>query len=100
MPIETREFTIQAIESLAGNKQWSWSEGKLNWLDESPQPTDAEIKTKKAELKAEWDAQEYARKRKVEYPDLAEQLDYIYHNGITKWKSDMIKPVKDKHPKG
>ena len=43
---------------------------------------------------------EYARKRKDEYPDLAEQLDYIYHNGIAKWKSDMIKPVKDKYPKG
>ena len=34
------------------------------------------------------------------YPSLAEQLDYIFHNGITKWKSDMIQPVKDKYPKG
>ena len=34
-----------------------------------------------------------------EYPSIAEQLDYIYHNGLTKWKSDMIKPVKDKYPK-
>jgi len=60
--------------------------------------------TKRAEhqatLKAEWDSQEYARKRAVAYPKLEDQLDYIYHNGITKWKSDMIKPVKDKHPKG
>ena len=42
----------------------------------------------------------YQKFRASEYPDLAEQLDYIYHNGITKWKSDMIKPVKDKYPKG
>lgn len=42
----------------------------------------------------------YQKFRASEYPDLAEQLDYIYHNGITKWKTDMIKPVKDKHPKG
>jgi hypothetical protein len=33
------------------------------------------------------------------YPHIADQLDYIYHNGIAKWKSDMIKPVKDAHPK-
>ena len=41
----------------------------------------------------------YQKFRASEYPDLEEQLDYIYHNGITKWKSDMIKPVKDKYPK-
>ena len=41
----------------------------------------------------------YAHQRKNEYPDIEEQLDYIYHNGLTKWKSDMIKPVKDKYPK-
>ncbi len=33
------------------------------------------------------------------YPSIEEQLDYIYHNGLTKWKSNMIKPVKDAHPK-
>jgi len=33
------------------------------------------------------------------YPSVKDQLDYIYHNGIAKWKSDIIKPVKDAHPK-
>ena len=42
----------------------------------------------------------YADLREENYPSLPEQLDYIYHNGITKWKSDMIQPVKDKYPKG
>ena len=41
----------------------------------------------------------YATKRIAEYPSIGDQLDYIYHNGITKWKNDMIKPVKDKYPK-
>ena len=27
------------------------------------------------------------------------QLDYIYHNGIDKWKSDIVDPVKAKYPK-
>ena len=34
------------------------------------------------------------------YPSIEEQLDYMYHNGLSKWKADMIKPVKDSHPKG
>jgi len=42
----------------------------------------------------------YADKRKTEYPSIPEQLDYIYHNGIEKWKTDMILPVKEKYPKG
>ena len=37
--------------------------------------------------------------RLKEYPPIADQLDYIYHNGVTKWKTDMITPVKEKYPK-
>jgi len=59
----------------------------------------SDITTKLAELEAEYDAQEYARKRQREYPKFGEQLDKIYHEGIDKWKEDMIKPVKDKYPK-
>ena len=33
------------------------------------------------------------------YPSLGSQLDYIYHNGIDNWKSEMIDPVKAKYPK-
>jgi hypothetical protein len=42
----------------------------------------------------------YKYKRAQEYPAIAEQLDYIYHNGIDAWKTDMIDPVKTKYPKG
>ena len=48
---------------------------------------------------AEYNATQYARDRAGAYPSMADQLDYIYHNGIAKWKSDMVKPVKDAHPK-
>ena len=41
----------------------------------------------------------YDVKRRDEYPPIGDQLDYIYHNGLDKWKADMIKPVKDKYPK-
>ena len=46
-----------------------------------------------------WKAQEYARKRATEYPDMGDQLDYIFHNGVAKWKTDIIEPVKTKYPK-
>ena len=45
------------------------------------------------------EAIQYKTDRSNEYPSIQDQFDYIYHNSITKWKSDMIKPVKDKHPK-
>ncbi len=44
--------------------------------------------------------EEYKEQRAKEYPPLTEQLDYIYHNGIEAWKTDMINPVKTKYPKG
>jgi ribosome-interacting GTPase 1 len=42
----------------------------------------------------------YKDLRATEYPAIADQLDYIYHNGIDAWKTDMIDPVKAKYPKG
>ena len=45
------------------------------------------------------DPNEYQYKRENEYPRIEDQLDKIYHDGIEKWKSEMIKPIKDKYPK-
>ena len=45
-------------------------------------------------------AEAYKDLRAKEYPSIADQLDYIYHNGIDAWKEDMIDPVKNKYPKG
>jgi len=46
------------------------------------------------------DPEQYKYQRAKEYPAISEQLDYIYHNGINAWKTDMIDPVKTKYPKG
>ena len=40
----------------------------------------------------------YAELRVPEYPSIADQLDKIYHSGVTAWKKD-IKEIKDKYPK-
>jgi hypothetical protein len=51
-------------------------------------------------VQAEINANAYKAKRAAEYPAITDQLDYIYHNGIDAWKTDMIDPVKVKYPKG
>ena len=71
------------------------------WLDslEKPKPTDEQLNALESEAtKIENNAKADAN-RKAEYLSWEEQLDYIYHNGITKWKTDHIKPIKDKYPK-
>ena len=50
-------------------------------------------------LDAEYALVKYKDDRKLEYPDWGTQLDYIYHNGLDKWKTDMVDPVKAKYPK-
>ena len=48
---------------------------------------------------AELEKLNYQQDRLREYPDWGTQLDYIYHNGIEKWKTDIVDPVKAKYPK-
>ena len=64
------------------------------------------IDAKLAAIVAAWEAEEYKLKRTgadgtkdTIYPSVGEQLDYIYHNGIDKWKTDIVDPVKTKYPK-
>ena len=91
---------IKAIEALNPNANVTVRGEEVEWIDGNPTNiTDEQISAKQIELQTEYDAQDYARKRKLEYPNIGDQLDYIYHNGLTKWKADMITPVKEKYPK-
>ena len=86
--------------SLVPNASWSVKNGVLRWGDNSvTQPTEAEIQTEMIRLQAEYEAQEYARNRKSEYPDWGTQLEKIADDGIDAWKADMLEPVKAKFPK-
>ena len=51
------------------------------------------------QARVELDKLAYRYYREREYPDWGTQLDYIYHNGIDKWKTDIVDPVKKKYPK-
>ena len=48
---------------------------------------------------AEIAATEYIQLRREAYPSFGSQLDYIYHHGVDKWKTDIVDPVKKKYPK-
>ena len=58
-----------------------------------------QVLAKKAELQTDYDNKQYQRDRAAEYPNIVDQLDDIYHNGIDGWKTT-IKAVKDKYSKG
>ena len=62
-------------------------------------PTEEAINAEIKKLQAESDAQEYARNRAAEYPDTGAQLNKIYDDGVDKWKTEMVDPVKAKWPK-
>lgn len=59
----------------------------------------AKVVAARKEIDDAWAADEYKRNRAEEYPSWQDQLDYIYHNGIDKWKTDIVEPVKNKYPK-
>ena len=68
--------------------------------DETEKPTNEEVNTKLASMISDWDAQEYARKRKEEY-DALNQFELISDddaNGTTTHK-DAITAIKTKWPK-
>ena len=84
-----------------GKAQFTYKNNDLNqlyWMDERPRPTNEEIQNEMDRLQSEYEAKEYQRKRKAEYPSIADQLDDIYHNGIDAWKAT-IKTTKDKYLK-
>ena len=89
-----------AIWSLAPGAQFSYSGDTLKW--DSPgitQPTTEAIAAELTKLETEYTNKKYQRDRANEYPGWQFQLDYIYHNGVAKWKTDVVDPVKAKYPK-
>jgi hypothetical protein len=91
---------FDAVLALVGNVSFGVTpEGEILWHEViSNKPTEEAINAKLAELKAEYDANEYQRQRAAEYPSWQDQLDKIYHDGVMSWQKE-IKAIKDKYPK-
>ena len=93
---------IKAIQKINPTAKVSISDENIDtieWHEGTTPISKSDIEAKMAELKAEYDAKDYQRKREKEYPSIADQLDDIYHNGVAGWKTT-IKVTKDKYPKG
>jgi hypothetical protein len=89
----------EAIISLVGGDISSLGDEITYHSGQTP-PSDSDIDAEVIRLQAEYDAQEYARTRRPEYPDIGDQLDDLYHKGA--FSDEMavkIKAVKDAHPK-
>ena len=83
MSDEITEFSwkLQAVKNLAPNCSFSTdNEGKIDWGSGNPldEPTKAEIDTEIARLKSDYDAKQYQRDRKLEYPSIEELVVALY----------------------
>ena len=65
------------------------------WPDSLPELTQELVDS----IEAEWTASEgHKEDRRKAYPRIEDQLDDLYHNGITGWSAN-IKKIKDQYPK-
>ena len=127
MPKTANDMPISlAIAELVDTIKWSvvddYDLSTIVWNDANvAQPSDADIQAKRQEHADSFNQTEHKDLRvngKFElqadpnnsnemilvktqdgYPSTEEQLDYIYHNGVEAWKTDMIDAVKNRFPK-
>ena len=74
----------------------------IEWLEGTTPISKADIQTEMDRLQTEYDAQDYARKRKTAYPDIYEYMDGVVKSDqaqIDKYIAD-CQAVKDKYSKG
>jgi hypothetical protein len=90
---------FDAVQSLVGGELSQPADGVIRYHSGQTPPSDSAISTEVVRLQAEYDALEYARNRQAEYPDYGTQLNKIYDDGLTKWKAEMVDPIKAKYPK-
>jgi len=75
------------------------------WNSASPQPTEAEIETARAEWQAEHNATQYQRNRKAEYPSIEELVVALWENVVEERAASVIslestrQAIKNKYPK-
>ena len=93
---------MDAIQALVDGKVSGYSDGsELVYQSGVKPPSESAIQAKLSKLTAEWNSQEYARKRKAEY-DALNQFELMTddaENGTTT-HADAIKAIKKKYPKG
>lgn len=94
-------WKVKAIYSLKPGAKWCLRDDDLSWEEGNSQtePTNAEIDAEVIKLQGEYDALEYARKRQVEYPSIAELTVALYDTADKSALVTKRAAVKLKYPK-
>ena len=93
---------IEAILKINPNAKVSVFDEDINqitWLEGTPEIPKADIEAKVVEVKADYDAQEYARLRKAEYPSIEELVVALYDTEDKLAIENKRAEVKAKYPK-
>ena len=69
------------------------------WTSSQPQPSEGELQTASDEWQAEYDAQDYARKRAMEYPSIDELVVALYDTEDKSAIDEKRAAIKAKYPK-
>ena len=69
------------------------------WKSSQPQPSESELQTASDEWQAEYDAQDYARKRAMEYPSIGELVVALYDTEDKSAIDEKRAAIKAKYPK-
>ena len=89
-----------ALQSLKPKAQFAVRGDVIEWLDtEQTQPSQSEIDAEVIRLQAEYDAKEYQRKRKLEYPTIEELVVALYDTDDKADIETKRAAVKAKYPK-
>ena len=90
---------IKAIIALNPNANVTVRGEEVEWIDGNPTNiTDEQISAKQIELQTEYDAQDYTRKRKLEYPSIEECVHAILDDDLTSLQEKRT-IIKNKYPK-
>jgi len=90
-----------ALQSLRPKAQFAVRGDVIEWLDtEQTQPSKSEIDAEVIRLQAEYDAKEYQRKRKREYPTIEELVVALYDTDDKADIETKRAAIKAKYPKG
>ena len=88
-----------AVLSLVGGELSQPLDGVIRYHSGQTPPSDSAISTEVARLQAEYDAQEYARNRELEYPTIAELTVALYETDDRAAIDEKRAAVKTKWPK-
>jgi len=92
------KLKIDAIASLYTGQEWSWDETKFILNGVETRLDSLIIDNEVTRLQAEYDSQEYARKRRADYPTIEECVHAILDNNLDALQSKRAE-VKLRYPK-